>query len=80
MAGEITPTGATPTVAEITAISSLVATLLPSILQYGIPMVEKVVAMIKHDPTIPVSALQQVIAQRLAETTQNDAQILAETK
>lgn len=67
------------TAAEITAISTIVATLLPTVIQYGIPLVEKVVGMIKTDPTIPVSALQQTIATRLANAATNNQAVLTET-
>lgn len=67
------------TAAEITAISSLVSVLVPTLIQFGIPLVEKVVEMIKKDPTIPASALAATIAQRLAEAATNNQAILAET-
>lgn len=68
------------TAQEINLISTLIAQLLPTILNFGIPAVENVIGMIKNDHNIPASALQAAIAQRLTEAAKNDQAILAESK
>jgi hypothetical protein len=57
-------------------IVKLVADLLPVIIQFGLPLVEKVITSIKEDPSLPVDGLKDTLLKRLEEASQKNQAIL----
>lgn len=61
-------------------ILQLVALLLPIVLQYGIPLVEKVIQSVKEDPNLPadVELLKAKVMARLEEASKLNSEVIAE--
>lgn len=47
----------------------IVAQLLPLVLQYGIPMITKVIQAIQEDPNLPQEALKETFLKRIEEAS-----------
>lgn len=64
---------------DLNQIINLVATLLPVIIQFGLPLIEKVIVSIKEDPNLPADALKETLLKRLEDASKKNAEILNQT-
>jgi hypothetical protein len=63
---------------DLNAIAQILATLLPVLMQFGLPLVEKAISAIKQDPTLPTDVLKDTILKRLSDASAINNQILNE--